>query len=91
MTTLKRRATNDLLSIQDQIQKFRSIDKSRQKQKPHRYMEMSEEGNKELQRMVTSPWTFSFPNINACKYAFNLMCNILFFSSNNNMVTRRTT
>jgi hypothetical protein len=60
------------LSIQDQIQKFRSINKSRQKQKPHRYMEMSEEGNEELQRMVTSPWTFSFPNTNACKYAFNL-------------------
>jgi hypothetical protein len=36
---------------------------SGQKQKPHRYMEMSEEGNDELQRMVTSPWTFSFPNI----------------------------
>jgi hypothetical protein len=31
------------LSIQDQIQKFRSIDKQ-EKQKPHRYMEMSEEG-----------------------------------------------
>jgi hypothetical protein len=28
------------LSIQDQIQKFRSIDKSRQKQNTHRYMEM---------------------------------------------------
>jgi hypothetical protein len=60
------------LSIQDQIQEFRSIDKPRRKQKPHRYMEMSEEGNEELQRMVTYPWTFSFPNINACKYAFNL-------------------
>jgi DNA-binding PadR family transcriptional regulator len=79
------------LSIQDQIQKFRSIDKSRQKQKPHQYMEMSEEGNEELQRMVTSPWTFSSSNINACKYAFNLRWNILFFSSNNNMDTRRTT
>jgi hypothetical protein len=33
------------LSIQDQIQEFRSIDKSRQKQNPHQYMEMSEEGN----------------------------------------------
>jgi hypothetical protein len=44
-----------LLSIQDQLQKFRSNDKSRQKQKPDRYMEMLEEGNKELQRMVTSP------------------------------------
>jgi hypothetical protein len=55
-------------------------------------MEMSEEGNEELQKMVTPPWTFSFPNINAFKYAFNLiMCNILFFSSNNNMATRRTT
>jgi hypothetical protein len=43
------------LSIQDQIQKFRSIDKSRKKKKPHRYMEMSEEGNEELQRMVTPP------------------------------------
>jgi hypothetical protein len=43
------------LSIQDQIQKFISIDKSRQKQKPHRYMEMSGEGNEELQRMVTPP------------------------------------
>jgi hypothetical protein len=30
------------LGIQDQIKKFRSIDKSRQKQKSHRYMEMSE-------------------------------------------------
>jgi hypothetical protein len=60
------------LSIQDQIQKFESIDKSRQKQKPHRYMEMLGEGNEELQRMVTSLWTFSFPNTNACKYAFNL-------------------
>jgi hypothetical protein len=79
------------LNIQDQIEKFRSIDKSRQKQKPHRYMEMSEDGNKELQRMVTSPWTFSSPNINACKYAFNLRCNILFFSPNNNMATRRIT
>jgi hypothetical protein len=80
------------LSIQDQIEEFRSIDKSRQKQKPHRYMEMSDEGNEELQRMVTSPWTFSFLNINACKYAFNLIrCNILFFSSNNNMATRRKT
>jgi hypothetical protein len=79
------------LSIQDQIQKFRSIDKSIQKQKPHKYMEMSEEGNEELQRMVTSPWTFSFPNINACKNAFKLKCNILFFSSNNNMATMRTT
>jgi hypothetical protein len=75
------------LSIQDQIKKFRSIDKSRQKQKPHRYMEMSEEGNEELQMMVTSPWTFSSPNINAYKYAFNLRCNILFFSSNNNMTS----
>jgi hypothetical protein len=79
------------LSIQDQFEKFRSINKSRQMQKPHRYMEMSEEGNKELQRMVTSLWTFSFPNINACKYAFNFRCNILFFSSNNNLATRRTT
>jgi hypothetical protein len=79
------------LSIQDQIPKFRSTDKSRQKQKPHRYMDMSEEGNEELQSMVTSPWTFSCPNMNACKYAFNLRCNILFFSSNNNMATRRTT
>jgi hypothetical protein len=43
------------LSIQDQIQMFRSVDKSRQKQKSCRYMEMSEEGNKELQRMVTPP------------------------------------
>jgi hypothetical protein len=43
------------LSIQYHIQKFRRIDKSRQKQKPHRYMEMSEEGNEELQRMVTPP------------------------------------
>jgi hypothetical protein len=43
------------LSIQDQIQKFRSIDKLRQKQKPHQYMEMSGEGNEELQRMVTPP------------------------------------
>jgi hypothetical protein len=79
------------LSIPDQIQKFRSIEKSRQKQKPHRYMEMLEEGNEELQRIVTSPWIFSSPNMNACKYAFNLRCNILFFSSNNNMATRRTT
>jgi hypothetical protein len=79
------------LSIQDKFQKFRSIDKSRQKQNTHRYMEMSEEGNEELQKMVTPPWTFSFPNINAYKYAFNLGCNILFFSSNNNMATRRTT
>jgi hypothetical protein len=55
-------------------------------------MEMSEEGNEELRRRVTSLWTFSSPNINACKYAFNLIrCNILFFSSNNNMATRRTT
>jgi hypothetical protein len=67
-------------SIQDQIQKFRSIDKSRQKQKPHRYTEMSEEGNEELERMVTSPWTFSFPNINACKYAFNLIGATFWFS-----------
>jgi hypothetical protein len=80
------------LSMQYQIQKFRSIDKSREKQKPHRYMEMSKEGNEELQRMVTSPWTFSFMNINACKCAFNLIrCNVLFFFSNNNMATRRTT
>jgi hypothetical protein len=43
------------LSIQDQIQKLRSIGKSRKKQKPYRYMEMSEEGNEELQRMVTPP------------------------------------
>jgi hypothetical protein len=43
------------LSIQDQIQKFRSVDKSRQKQKPHRYTEMSEKGNEELQRMVSPP------------------------------------
>jgi hypothetical protein len=43
------------LSIQDKIQKFRSIDKSRQNQKPYRYMEMSEEGDEELQRMVTPP------------------------------------
>jgi hypothetical protein len=43
------------LSIQDQIQKFKSIDKSRQKQKSHRYMELSEEGNEELQRMLTPP------------------------------------
>jgi hypothetical protein len=78
-------------SIQDQIQNFRSIDKARQKQKPHQYMEMSEEGNEELQRMVSSPWTFSSLNINDCKYAFNLRCNILFFSSNNNMATSRTT
>jgi flagellar motor switch protein FliM len=47
-------------------------------------MEISEEDNKELQRMVTSPWTFSFPNMNAYKYNFNLRCNILFFSSNDN-------
>jgi hypothetical protein len=43
------------LSIQDQIQKFSSTDKSRQKQKPHQYMVMSEEGNEELQRTVTPP------------------------------------
>jgi hypothetical protein len=43
------------LSIQDKIQKFRSVDKSRQKQKSHQYMEMSGEGNEELQRMVTPP------------------------------------
>jgi hypothetical protein len=43
------------LSIQDQIQKFRSIDKSRQKKKSHRYMDMLEEGNEELQMMVTPP------------------------------------
>jgi hypothetical protein len=43
------------LSIFYQIQKFRNIDKSRQKQKPHRYMEMSEEGIEELQGMVTPP------------------------------------
>jgi hypothetical protein len=43
------------LSIQVEIQKFRSIDKTIQKQKPHRYMEMSGEGNEELQRMVTPP------------------------------------
>jgi hypothetical protein len=80
------------LSIQDQIQKFRSVNKSRQKQKPHRYMEMSEEGNEELQRMVTSPWTFSFPNTNACKYSFNInLVQPFVFSSNNNMATRRTT
>jgi hypothetical protein len=80
------------LSIQDQIEGFMSIDNSRQKQKPHWYMEMSGEDNEELQRMATPPWTFSFPNINACKYAFNLIrCNILFFSSKNNMTTRRTT
>jgi hypothetical protein len=66
------------LSIQDQIQKYRSIDKSRQKQEPHRYMEMSEEGNEEQQTMVTSPWTY-FLNINACKYVFNLRCNIFVF------------
>jgi hypothetical protein len=55
-------------------------------------MEMSEEGNEELENTVTPPWTFSFPNINACKYVFNLIrCNILIFSSNNNMTTRRTT
>jgi hypothetical protein len=34
------------LSIQDQIQKFRSIDKSTQKQKPHRYMEIREKATK---------------------------------------------
>jgi hypothetical protein len=60
MTTLKGRSTMTPLIIQDQIQKFRSIDKSRQKQNPHRYMEMSEEGNEELQRIVTSPWTSLF-------------------------------
>jgi hypothetical protein len=43
------------LSIQDRIQKFRSINKSRQKQNPHRYMELSEEGNEELQKTVTPP------------------------------------
>jgi hypothetical protein len=43
-------------------------------------MEMSEEGNEELQRMVTPPWTFSFPNINACKYAFNLISATFCFS-----------
>jgi hypothetical protein len=43
------------LSIQDKIQKFRSTDKSRQKQNPHRYMEMTEEGNEELQMTVTPP------------------------------------
>jgi hypothetical protein len=43
------------LSIQDQIQKSRSVDKSRQKKKPRSYMEMLEEGNEELQRMVTPP------------------------------------
>jgi hypothetical protein len=35
-------------------------------------MEMSEKGNEELQRMVASSWTFSSPNINACKYASTL-------------------
>jgi hypothetical protein len=43
------------LSIKDQIQKFKSIDKSRQKKKPHRYKEMSGEGNEEIQKMVTPP------------------------------------
>jgi hypothetical protein len=54
------------------------------------HMEMSGEDNEEIQKMVTPPWTF-FPKINACKYAFNLRCNFLFFSSNNTMATRRTT
>jgi hypothetical protein len=80
------------LSIQDQIYRFRSIGKSRQKQIHIRYMEMLGEDHEELQKMVTPPWTFSFPNINACKYAFNLIrYNLLFLSSNNNMDTRRTT
>jgi hypothetical protein len=35
MTTLKRKTTNDSIKHTVQIQKFRSIDKSRQKQKPH--------------------------------------------------------
>jgi hypothetical protein len=79
------------LSIHDQIYRFRSIGKSRQKQIHIRYMEMLGEDHEELQKMVTPQWTFSFPNINACKYASNLRCNILFFSSNNNMAIRRTT
>jgi hypothetical protein len=80
------------LSIQDQIQKFRSINKSRQKQKLYRYMEMSEEGNEELQRMVTSPWTFSFPTqMLVSMPSTSTRCNLLFFSSNNNIATRRTT
>jgi hypothetical protein len=41
-------------------------------------MEMSGEGNEELQKTVTPPWTFSFPKKNACKYAFNLSCNLGF-------------
>jgi hypothetical protein len=90
-TTLKRGRPLTPLSIHDKIQKFRSIGKSRQKQSHIRYMEMLGEDNEKLQKMVTPPWTFSFPNINACKYAFNLIrCNILFFFSNNNMATRRT-
>jgi hypothetical protein len=68
------------LSIHDQIQKFRSIDKSIKKKKPHRYMEMSEEGNEEQQRMVTSPWTFIFQTqMLVSMPSASTRCNLLFF------------
>jgi hypothetical protein len=45
MTTLQIRSTIDSIKHTRSNSKFRSIDKSRQKQKPHRCIEMSEEGN----------------------------------------------
>jgi hypothetical protein len=36
-------------------------------------MEMSKEGNEELQKMVTPRWTFSFPNINTLSMPSTLL------------------
>jgi hypothetical protein len=69
MRTMKGRVSNvSIKHMHDQIQKHGSISKSRYE--PH--TEMLRINYKEPQKTVTPPWTFSFPNINACKYAFNL-------------------
>jgi hypothetical protein len=69
MRTMKGRVRNvSIKHIHDQIQKHESISKSRYE--PH--TETLQINYKEPQKTVTPPWTFSFPNINPCKYAFNL-------------------
>jgi hypothetical protein len=59
------------LSIHDHIQKFRNIGNSRQKKRHIQYMEMSGEDHEKTTKDGNTR-TFSFSNINACKYAFNL-------------------
>jgi hypothetical protein len=60
--------------------KFRSLGalQYQEKTKPHSIHGDVGEDHEKLQKTVTPPWTFSFPKINVCKYAFNLRRNFCF-------------